>query len=83
MLMIRTAQERAMVGMSLLDHIPNAKIRSRTKVADEGMWIARLKWLWAELLVRKDYGRWMKVITECTMAEEADNSPYCQMTSLT
>ncbi|CAG9123735.1 unnamed protein product [Plutella xylostella] len=44
---IRVAQramERAMLGISLRDRIPNVVIRKRTKVFDVGMRVAELKW---------------------------------------
>jgi hypothetical protein len=38
------AMDRAMLGVSLRDHITNEVIRSRTKVTDIALRIAKLKW---------------------------------------
>ncbi|KAG7308870.1 hypothetical protein JYU34_006132 [Plutella xylostella] len=64
---IRVAQramERAMLGISLRDRIPNVVIRKRTKVFDVGMRVAELKWEWAGHLARREDGRWTKAVTE-------------------
>ncbi|XP_026331462.1 uncharacterized protein LOC113238829 [Hyposmocoma kahamanoa] len=53
--------ERGMLGISLLDHVPNDDIRRRTKVVDAGR--AKLKWKWAGHLARRDDGRWTKAVT--------------------
>lgn len=37
------AMERTMLGISIVDRIPNVEIRLRIKVVDVGMWVARLK----------------------------------------
>lgn len=52
------AMECVMFGISLVDQIPNVKIRQRTNVVNDGMLIASLQWRWA------GYGR-NKAVTEC------------------
>ncbi|KAJ8733714.1 hypothetical protein PYW07_014265 [Mythimna separata] len=41
------AMERAMLGVTLRDHIRNEDIRKRTKVTNIARRIAKLKWQWA------------------------------------
>jgi endonuclease/exonuclease/phosphatase family metal-dependent hydrolase len=52
------AMERAMLGISLRDRIRNEAIRSRTKVTDIALRIAKLKWQWAGHIARRTDGRW-------------------------
>ncbi|KAI8437840.1 hypothetical protein MSG28_012058 [Choristoneura fumiferana] len=49
--------ERAMLGITLLDHIPNSEIRKRTRFVDVGKRIIQLKLTWAGNL-------WSKAVTE-------------------
>lgn len=58
------AMERAMLGISLVDRVPNVEIRRKTRVDDVGSRITRLKWRWAGHLVRRDDGRWTGAVTE-------------------
>lgn len=58
------AMERAMLGISLVDRIPNVEIRRRTNVEDVGRRITKLKWRWAGHLARQCDGRWTKAVTE-------------------
>ncbi|CAG9135919.1 unnamed protein product [Plutella xylostella] len=56
--------ERTMLGISLVDRIPNVEIRRRTKVEDVGRRITKLKWRWAGHLARREDGRWTKAVSE-------------------
>ncbi|KAG7307782.1 hypothetical protein JYU34_006375 [Plutella xylostella] len=58
------AMERTMLGISLVDRIPNVEIRRRTKVEDVGRRITKLKWRWAGHLARREDGRWTKAVSE-------------------
>ncbi|XP_047994918.1 uncharacterized protein LOC125233097 [Leguminivora glycinivorella] len=48
------AMERAMLGVSLRDHIRNDVIRHRTKVTDIAHRISKLKWQWAGHIQRAE-----------------------------
>ncbi|CAH2235239.1 jg10491 [Pararge aegeria aegeria] len=50
------AMERAMLGVSLRDRIRNVEFRRRT--TDIAQRVAKLKWQWAGLVVRRKDGRW-------------------------
>ncbi|KAJ8711218.1 hypothetical protein PYW07_008460 [Mythimna separata] len=58
------AMERAMLGVSLRDHIRNEDIRKRTKVTDIARRIAKLKWQWTGHIARKTDGRWGRKVLE-------------------
>ena len=58
------AMERAMLGVSLRDHIRNEEIRKRTKVTDIARRIAKLKWQWAGHIARRTDGRWGRKVLE-------------------
>jgi hypothetical protein len=58
------AMERAMLGISLRDHIPNVEIRRRTRVTDIALKVATLKWRWAGHISRRDDGRWSNRVLE-------------------
>ncbi|CAH1224416.1 unnamed protein product [Diabrotica balteata] len=62
---LRTTQraiERAMLGVSLREHIRNEDIRSRTKVEDVIGRIAQMKWNWVGHVARQNNDRWTKNI---------------------
>ncbi|CAH2210232.1 jg4835 [Pararge aegeria aegeria] len=48
------AMERAMLGFSLLDRIPNVEIRNRTEITDIVQRAATLKWSWAGHMCRRE-----------------------------
>ncbi|CAH2266610.1 jg19812 [Pararge aegeria aegeria] len=52
------AMERALLGVSLHDRISNVEIRRITRVTDIAQRVAKLKWQWAGLIVRRKDGRW-------------------------
>ncbi|KAJ8706628.1 hypothetical protein PYW07_012706 [Mythimna separata] len=56
--------ERAMLGVSLRDHMRNEDIRKRTKVTDIARSIAKLKWQWAGHIARRTDGRWGRKVLE-------------------
>ncbi|CAH2230469.1 jg23194 [Pararge aegeria aegeria] len=57
------AMERSTLGVSLRDQIRNEEIRRRTRVADIGQRVAKLKWQWAGHIARRTDGRWgLKVL---------------------
>ena len=58
------AMERSMLGIKLVDRVPNPEIRRRLKVVHIGNRIMELKWSWAGHLVRRGDGRWSKALTE-------------------
>ncbi|CAH2267236.1 jg14707 [Pararge aegeria aegeria] len=58
------AMERAMLGLSLLDKIPNVEIRNRTGITDIVQRAAALKWNWAGHICRREDGRWSRVILD-------------------
>ena len=58
------AMERAMLGVSLRDHIRNEVIRQRTRVTDIAQRISKLKWQWAGHICRRTDGRWGKRVLE-------------------
>lgn len=53
-----------MLGISLVDRVPNVEIRQRTKVEDVGKRITKLKWNWAGHLARREDDRWTKAVSE-------------------
>ena len=60
-----TAQnEKAMLGVSLRNHIRNEYLRRRTGVTDEINQIRKLKWNWAGHVARKSDRRWTKRLLE-------------------
>jgi hypothetical protein len=58
------AMERAMLNVSLRDHITNRQIRQRSGVQDVIERTTRLKWNWAGHLARTQDGRWTRRIME-------------------
>lgn len=58
------AMERAMLGVSLRDKIPNVEIRSKTKLPDILTQVAAMKWKWAGHLARTSDDRWTKTILQ-------------------
>ena len=58
------AMERSMLGIKLINRVPNVEIRRRTKVFDIGNRVMELKWNWAGHLARRGDGRWSKAVTE-------------------
>ncbi|CAH2237124.1 jg24463 [Pararge aegeria aegeria] len=56
--------ERAMLGLSLLDKIPNVEIRNRTGITNIVQRAAALKWNWAGHICRREDGRWRRVILD-------------------
>ncbi|CAH2232405.1 jg20998 [Pararge aegeria aegeria] len=57
------AMERAMLGVSLRDHIRNEEIGRRTRVTDIAQRVAKLKWQWAGHIARRTDGLWgLKVL---------------------
>lgn len=54
------AMERAMMGISLRDHIRNEDIRRQTRITDIVERIANSKWSWAGHLARQSEERWAK-----------------------
>ena len=58
------AMERAMLGISLRDKVPNIEIRSKTKLADILAQIASMKWKWAGHLARTSDNRWTKTLLQ-------------------
>ncbi|CAH2266697.1 jg19840 [Pararge aegeria aegeria] len=56
--------ERAMLGLSLLDRIPNVEIRNRTGITDIVQRAAALKWNWESHICRREDGRWSRVILD-------------------
>lgn len=56
------AMERAMLGISLRDHIRNSEIRKRSRVTDVMRTISELKWNWAGHIARQQEDRWTKRI---------------------
>lgn len=74
---IRVAQrsmERAMLGLSLRDRVPNAEVRRRSGVTDAITRILTLKWNWAGHLARINDGRWTRKITEWRPRDHAFRS---------
>ncbi|KAM0735271.1 LINE-1 retrotransposable element ORF2 protein [Formica fusca] len=57
------AIERAMLGISLRDHIPNKEVRRRTRITDVVERVARLKWQWAGHVAR-DNIKWTKTLMQ-------------------
>lgn len=57
------AMERAMLGISLREKIPNTEIRRRTGVTDIMEQIARQKWRWTGHIARRDEERWEHRLT--------------------
>lgn len=58
------AMERAMLGVSLRDHLTNEEVRRRSGVQDVIEKIVTLKWNWAGHLARIRDDRWTKQIME-------------------
>ena len=58
------AMERAILGISLLDHVPNVEIRKRTKVTDITRKVASAKWRWAGHVCRREDGRWSRKLID-------------------
>ena len=58
------AMERSMLGMKLVNRVPNSETRRRTKVVDIDNWIKEPKWTWVGHLARRGDGRWSKALTE-------------------
>lgn len=65
--------DHALLGISLLNHIPNAAIWRCTKAVDVCMRIARMKYRWTGHLVRRDDGRLQKGGQEMLDGIEADH----------
>ena len=53
-----------MLGIKLVDRVPNSEIRGQTKVVDIGNPIMELKWSWAGHLRGRGDARWNKAVTE-------------------
>lgn len=53
-----------MLGIRVIDRVPNDEIRRRNKVFDIGKRIAELKWSWAGHLGRRSDDRCSKAVTE-------------------
>lgn len=68
------AMERAILGVSLRDRIPNEIIRQRTGVIDVIEKITTLKWNWAGHVARRTDGRWSKKLLEWRPRHEAYRS---------
>lgn len=68
---VQRAMERAMLGISLRDRVPNEIIRQRTGVNDAIERITMLKWNWAGHVARMSDGRWTKKIIEWRSREGA------------
>ncbi|CAH2229511.1 jg17627 [Pararge aegeria aegeria] len=64
--------ERAMLGVSLRDHIRNEEIRRRTSVTYIAYRVAKLKWQWAEHIARRTDGRWGPKVLELVSAAFVD-----------
>ena len=47
-----TEKERKMLGIKLIDKVPNLEIREKTKVKDVLVEITKLKWKWAGHVAR-------------------------------
>lgn len=58
------AIQRAMLGISLRDRIRNDEIRRRTQVTDIAHKICKLKWQWADHIVRRTDNRWGRKVLE-------------------
>ncbi|CAH2260552.1 jg18260 [Pararge aegeria aegeria] len=63
------AMERAMLGVSLRDRIRNVEIRRRTRVTDIAQRVAKLKWQWADHLVRRKDGRWSPELVSAALVD--------------
>ena len=58
------AMERAMLGITKRDRIPNNTIRQRTKIKDIVEYVTRMKWRWAGHVARSSNDRWTKRLME-------------------
>ena len=56
--------ERAMLGVSLRDHVTNQDLRRRTGVKDIVERMATLKWNWAGHTARMSDDKWTKRLLE-------------------
>ena len=56
--------ERKMLGIKLIDKVPNLEIREKTKVNDVLAEITKLKWKWAGHVARMKDNRWTVRCTE-------------------
>ena len=56
--------ERKMLGIKLIDKVPNLEIRQRTKINDILEEITKLKWKWAGHVARMKDNRWTVRCTE-------------------
>ncbi|CAH2250494.1 jg9592 [Pararge aegeria aegeria] len=61
------AMEKALLGWSQLDRIPNVEIRNRTGITDIVPKAAALKWNWAGHICRREVGWWCRVILDCQL----------------
>lgn len=66
--------ERAMLGLSWRDRVPNESLRRRTGVVDAVERIALLKWNWAGHVARRTDNRWTRRIIEWRPRQEAYRS---------
>lgn len=57
------AMERIMLGVRLIDKIPNTEIRRRTRVTDIMDKIARLRWQWVAHVARQNTEKWSYRVT--------------------
>lgn len=57
------AMERAMLGISLRNKVPNEEIRRRTQLTDVSERVAQLKWRWAGHIARQSTERWTYKLT--------------------
>lgn len=64
------AMERAMLGITKKDRIPNTIIRQRTKVIDIIQLITQAKWRWAGHIARMTDNRWTKRLIEWRPRED-------------
>lgn len=62
--------ERAMLGITKKDRIPNTIIRQRTKVIDIIQLITQAKWRWAGHIARMTDNRWTKRLIEWRPRED-------------
>jgi len=67
------AMERAMLGITRRDRIPNNTIRQRTKTKDIVEYVARMKWRWAGHVARTSNDRWTRRLLEWRPREDRRN----------
>ena len=63
--------ERAMLGVSLRDKIPDTVIKQRTRITDAIYLLKKLKWNWAGHIARRTDDRWTKLILEWRPRQDA------------